>query len=186
MFAGVSFHDSSTGIFVGTLTTGAVTTGVAYVYQGGAWSDISPSGQSFVIASLNGVDATGSVAYAVGTKLVGGARQGLILSSSLSGGTFGQFAPVNAHPVVSACTAGTDLGRISVLNRVRVAPSGEVWTGGECGRVWRLTGGTWQEEKSQTDAHVLGITFPVGTPAVGYFGCHRQSDTQHSIVTYVP
>jgi hypothetical protein len=184
-FHGVSFHDLSTGIFVGTKTVSNVTSGVAYLYKDGVWTDISPTDPSLIISSLNGVDATGSVAYAVGTQLGGPSRQGLILSSSLSGGAFGVFAPVANHPVISACTAGKDLRRISVLNRVRVAPSGDVWTGGECGRVWRLTGGNWQEEKSMTDAHVLGISFPPGT-TVGYFGCHRQSDTQHSVVSYSP
>jgi photosystem II stability/assembly factor-like uncharacterized protein len=184
-FQGVSFHDTSLGVFVGTANATSPH-GVVYQYLNGAWSDLTPAADpNYVITDLTGIDATGSVAYAVGVKtLPSGARQGLILSATLSGGSFSGFSVVSNLPVIPACTAGTDLGRIAVLNRVKVSPSGDVWAGGECGRVWRLSGGTWSEQKSQTDAHVLGISLP--TASVGYFGCHRQSDTQQSIVTFPP
>jgi photosystem II stability/assembly factor-like uncharacterized protein len=183
-FYGVAFRDALTGLFVGSLQP--ANRGFVYQYHfdgvNETWTDLTPTIPNATITSLNGIDVAGDAAYAVGEMKVNGERRGLILSSSFHGTTFAPFAPVPNHPAVHACAAGGDLGRIAVLNKVRIIPSTlDVWAGGECGRIWRYTSATgWIEQKSMTDAHVQGISFP--TPTRGYFASHRLTFTQQSLV----
>jgi len=60
-----------------------------------------------------------------------------------------------------------------------------VWAAGACGRLWmRATTGGWTQVKSQTDAHILGMSFvPLGaSDAAGYLAGFRSGPTQQCIV----
>jgi photosystem II stability/assembly factor-like uncharacterized protein len=177
---GVAFRDTSAGIFVGSRSGAAA----AYVWRddgsGVSWTPIAPPTSTGALA-LNDVDVRGNVAYAVGT-LPGGL--GEVFVSNWSGTTFSQFMAVS-HPFpFSPCAVGEDLGFTPALNRLEIAPGGRVWVGGECGRVYSYESGTWAPHKSQTDAHVRGISFPADNR--GYFACQRLGVSGWSIVEYAP
>jgi photosystem II stability/assembly factor-like uncharacterized protein len=176
-----SFRDTSIGIFTGRRSVAGVERGVAYRYilSGGTvqWTDISPVNSQITV--LADVDVSGDVAYAVGEKIDSGVRHGVVLRSTGSGGNFGIFTEEVFN--TEACDVGFDLARIPVVNEVEIAPNGDVWVGGECGRVWmKSAGGNWIERKTHTDSHVLGMSFAAADR--GYLGCHRQSQTQQSVV----
>jgi hypothetical protein len=113
------------------------------------------------LVGLHDVTIQGTTAYAVGTKIVGGIRRGVVLSSTYTGGAFGTFTEINS-PTADACVVGNALGA-APLNQIAVTPNGELWAGGECGRLWRFTGGPfWTQAKSQTDAHIVHMAVTTG------------------------
>jgi hypothetical protein len=75
--------------------------------------------------------------------------------------------------------------QVPVLSQIEAAPDGDLWIGGECGRVWQFTPPSlWVEHKSQTDAHVQGLSVPA--PDTGMLACQRSSRTGWSIVRFRP
>jgi hypothetical protein len=99
---------------------------------------------------------------------------------------------VTATPalVVDACSVGNGITEVPVLNSVKIAPGGDVWVGGQCGRVWMrsASNSSWTVGplKTQTDAHILGMSFVplAGGGYVGYLACFRKDQTQYCIVRY--
>lgn len=67
--------------------------------------------------------------------------------------------------------------------RVTAVSASDPRNGGACGRLWsRTTSGVWTEEKSGTDAHVVGMSFvPNGASAFGFIGGFRSTQTQQCI-----
>jgi hypothetical protein len=109
-----------------------------------------------------------------------------VLKALWSGSGWGAFSqvvgPSGGFP---ACVTGEGAGGAAVLNAVAVGPvSAEVWVGGGCGRLWvHDPAGGWTQVKSQTDAHVLGMSFVnSGGTESGYMGCFRSGPTQQSII----
>jgi photosystem II stability/assembly factor-like uncharacterized protein len=187
-FEGVSFRDAGTGVFVGRRpNTDGGMRGVAFLYRSDLvdtvdWTEISPADST--ISILADVDISGNSAYAVGMREVGGVREGVILSAIGGTNGFGAFTEVN-HPPIPACNVDENLGAVPVLNEVEIAADGDVWAAGECGRVWQYTSALgWLERKSQTDAHVYGMSFPAAD--TGFLACQRASRTGPSIVRYRP
>jgi hypothetical protein len=76
---------------------------------------------------------------------------------------------------------GGALGVNPVLMEIAVDPaSGEIWVAGECGRVWRRTAsGAWSEVKSQTDAHVRGLSMT--SQGMLFLAGFRATETQQVI-----
>jgi photosystem II stability/assembly factor-like uncharacterized protein len=185
-FEGVAFSGSSSGVFVGDRPAGPARRSVAFAYRKNGsqvqWTDASPLDTT--LTTLADVAASGSVAYAVGVRGSGASREGVVLVSTAVGGKFKTFVPLS-HPQFLACDAGEDLMRIPVLNEVEIAPDGDVWIGGECGRVWQFVSpSTWIEHKSETDAHVVGLSVPLAD--TGFLGCHRANRTGSSVVRFRP
>lgn len=186
---GVAFRDTTTGILVGRRLVSGTFEGFAYQYQdlGGSvsWTELTlplPTGTS--IGGLWDVAISGTKAYAVGEKSVNGDLQGVVLVSDYASGTFGAFSDVTPTAGIPVCETGVDLGSAPVLSEVDIAPStGDVWVGGACGRLWsRTSAGAWTEEKSGTDAHVVGMSFVAnGGSAYGFIGGFRNSQTQQCI-----
>jgi len=132
------------------------------------------------------VAISGSTAWAVGEKTVDDEKEGIVLASTWSSGSFGAFTEVTPSGGIPACVTGLALADSPVLSEVEVAPNtGEVWVGGACGRLWsRSSGGTWTEKKSGTDAHVVGLSFVAdGSGARGFVGGFRNSQTQQCITS---
>jgi hypothetical protein len=185
-FEGLSFLDSDNGVLVGWERSSLHGKAFAYKRAGFnfTWTDISPADPSITI--LADVKIMGNTAYAVGQKIVSTVRSGVVLRSDFSGGNFGQFVAMSPQPIVPGCTIGDDLDRIPVLNRVAVDPvSGDIWTGGECGRVWRFTNSTgWNELKSTTSSHVKGLSLTSNHYL--FVACQRQTGEQQNIVRWHP
>jgi len=184
-FTGLAFKDATTGVFVGS-NNGV---GFAYVYKRGTnptWTSIWPADPAITL--INDVDIAlgGTVAYAVGVKVVGGVEKGIILSSTFNGTSFGTFVLDPNVPLIDSCTVGDDLESVSPLNRVKIAPGGEIWVAGECGRVWTFTpgagSGSWNPRKSQTDAHIRGLSFPLA--GNGFAAAFRAATSAYSVVGY--
>jgi hypothetical protein len=117
---------------------------------------------------------------------VGGLKEGVVLKASWTGTGFGTLSDVTPPSTVPLCVTGNDAYGQAILTEVDVAPNtGEVWIGGACGRVWSRSGsGSWSEIKSQTDAHVIGMSFvPDGSGAVGFIAGFRASQTQQCITS---
>ncbi len=178
---GVAFLDQSTGLICGERSD----VGAIYQYQllsGGSptWTALSiPTTPQ--VRLLSDVAIFGNTAWAVGEKLVGTERAGIVLTGTASGGSFSALTedpgPSGGFPKVYTGKAYED---IPVLNEVEVcAATGEVWVGGACGRLWkRSVTGTWQQVKSGTDAHIVGLSFPSAT---GYAAGMRKSQTQQCV-----
>jgi len=115
------------------------------------------------------------------TRAIGGVQVGAVYRSDSVGGTFGAFVKIASQPTLAACTVGGDLGRIPILNEIVVnATNGDLWVGGECGRVWRMTSaGTWTEFKSNTSGHVIGLSL-TSTGHI-FVSSMRQDETQHGL-----
>lgn len=199
---GVAFLDLFNGILVGS---GPDSTGMlrsaAYAFHdtgaGVTWTAITPADTSITL--LKRVAIAGSAAYAVGDAVrnVEGVptRVGVALKSTFAGGGFGAFAEVPAptSPGFRPCSDDLDPTQ-QVMTDVAADPSGNVWVGAQCGRVWRLTppGTTWTNFQSQTGTHILGISFAPATSGggfVGYFGGTYNGGPKkpsHSIVKYKP
>jgi photosystem II stability/assembly factor-like uncharacterized protein len=185
-FESLSFASPSAGLFVGDRPWASTRRGVAYLYRKSGsqeqWYDVSPADAA--VTTLSDVAASASRAYAVGVRQVGAAREGIVLSSTAVGSKFGPFVPMS-HPPIPACDAGDDLGRVPVLTEVEIAPDGDVWIAGECGRLWQLVPpSTWIEHKSQTDAHVLGLSVPAAD--TGFLAGHRIGRTGSAVVGFRP
>ncbi len=176
----VSFSMPGVGYFVGERPYPAASSpnrGVAYRYDAGAgtWTDVTPLDTSIKI--LTDVDVLGSVAYAVGRRTSGGVDSGVVLISTGS-----RFVQVATPPFVPECTVGESPAEVEPLTEVEVLSTTNVWIGGQCGRVWQWNGSAWIEHKSQTDAHVWGMSFVSGTS--GFISGQRRSNTQSAIVKY--
>ena len=139
---------------------------------------------SHSITKVSDVDVSGNVAYAVGVQDTPSGAVGVILQSSAGTGGFGAFTVL--AQTVPPCTVGAGIDVVPILNEVEIVPgSGPVWVAGQCGRVWRYTtsgGGLLVEFKSQTDAHVFGMTFP--SSGIGYMACNRVDGSQSCIVGF--
>lgn len=184
-FQGLAFRDATTGIFVGSKNDIAF----AYAYTGGAnptWTNIWPADPSVTVLSDVDIALGGNVAYAVGVKVVGGQEKGVVLASTFNGTSFGTFVLDPAVPLIDSCTVGDDLESVPVLNRVEITQGGDIWIGGECGRVWRFTPGAgssaWYPFKSQTDAHIRGLSFPLA--GNGFAAAFRASTSAYSVIGY--
>ncbi len=182
---GLAFRDAISGVFVGSI--GGV--GKAFVYRTSgvpAWIDVSPNAPGLTVKSLSDVDILlgGNIAYAVGVKLVGGLEEGVILTCDISQSSPAPFAEVPSPPTIASCVIGDDLESIPVLKCVALTPNGDVWTGGECGRVWRLDAslGQWTPVRSQTSAHIRGLSFPANS--VGFGAALSNDYAAYSIVRY--
>ncbi len=186
-FEGVAFLDLNNGAFVGWKQSSPSAQALAYKRNGPieTWTNISPADAS--VTKLADVCILGSFAYAVGeSTTTGGGRKGVVLRSTFSGGAFGPFVAFTPHPFVEACNVGGDLDRIPLLNEIAGnAANGDLWVGGECGRVWRYTiSGGWTSVKSQTDGHVQGLSL---TPSGHVFlASMRQSWTQQGVTRWTP
>jgi photosystem II stability/assembly factor-like uncharacterized protein len=189
-FLSLAFVDPLNGVFVGSLPaaapnlSGAVAVSYKNTGSGSLWTNISPANPDILV--IADADVLGTSVYAVGEKLVGGVRHGVVLKSDYVGGAFTQFVEMTPQPVVPECTIGGDLGRVPVLNQIATnSTNGDIWTGGECGRVWRYTTANgWAELKSQTSSHVQGMSITPG--GYVYLGCYRQSGEQECIVRWHP
>jgi hypothetical protein len=182
---GVAFVDASNGIFVGSRPINNVLQGVAYRYPD--WVQIAPNDPSIV--ELSDVAAGQGVVYAVGVTGSDLSAHGKVFSSPLSGSVPGTFVSATPALVVDACNVGNGITEVPVLNSVKIAPGGDVWVGGQCGRIWMRSAATgiWTDPplKTQTDAHILGMSFaPLSGGYVGYLACFRKDQTQFCIVRY--
>jgi hypothetical protein len=111
--------------------------------------------------------------------------EGVVLKATATAGSFGAFTEVTNTAGFPLCVTGENYDGVPILNEVEIAPNtGEVWVGGACGRLWvRHTNGSWTQVKSQTDAHVVGMSFvPAGSSAAGYIGAFRTNKSQQCIV----
>ena len=200
---GLAFKDTSTGLFVGRDDEDV---GIIYQLKVGAggshtWLrlDVVPHDPSAPVADIGDVAIFGSDAFAVGETLETLAsgeevRRGIVLKAlytgSASGGSFGTFSPFTSVTQFPKCEVGGNLRggeattgtTIPVLNRIAITASGDLWVGGECGRVWRYSSSTWAEYKSQTDTNFLGISFPTNTE--GFFVGYRFAETSQALVRY--
>jgi len=184
-FEGVAFLNSQNGVVVGESSEGSAVA-AAYEESSGTitWYDIKPS--SGTVLQLTDVKMLGNSAYATGEEEISGVRVGAVYRSDYTGGTFGAFVKIPSQPIFAACTVGGDLGRIPILNEIATnASNGDLWVGGECGRVWRMTSsGTWTEFKSQTSGHVIGMSLTSSGHL--YVSSMRQDETQHGLVRWTP
>jgi len=181
----VSFDVPGFGVFVGTRTDN--NTGAAFLYDvpGDTWTNISPDVSPDTCTILTDVHVKGNFAYAVGTKDVGGTSQGLIVKA-VGGVMMGQFTDVGGYDIPE-CTVGVNptgapSSPVEPLTEVEVVDASNVWVAGQCGRVFKFDGLTWAQHKSQTDAHVRGMSFI--SADVGYVAAWRDSNTQSCIVRY--
>jgi photosystem II stability/assembly factor-like uncharacterized protein len=181
---GLAFRDATTGIFVGKSTAGQVAKAYYYTNYGTpVWQEISPPSSVTLLTDVD-IVLGGNIAYAIGVKTVGSTEEGVVLSSTFSGGQFSTFVEVPNPLTFPPCTVGDDLDSVPILNRVEVAPGGDVWVGGECGRVWRLHAGIWDQYKSQTDAHIRGLSFPLD--AYGFAVGFTAGRSAWSVVQFHP
>jgi photosystem II stability/assembly factor-like uncharacterized protein len=187
---GVAFvSGSTTALIVGRRPVSGVLKAAAYQYKdvGGTvtWTSLNmPSG--LTVDGLWDVAISGSTAWFVGEQTVGGDKEGVVLSSTLSSGDFGALSDMTPSAGIPFCLTGADRVNVPVLMEVEVAPNtNAVWTGGGCGRLWsRSSGGAWAQVKSATDAHILGLSFvPEGSSARGFIGGFRASQTQQCITS---
>ncbi|MDZ4771608.1 MAG: hypothetical protein SGI72_00600 [Planctomycetota bacterium] len=91
----------------------------------------------------------------------GSGLTGAVFSSTLSGGTFSTFTAITGPSGTGPCSIGDALGW-APLDSIAVATNGDLWVGGECGRVWRRSSSTWTEVKSQTDGHIVDLASAPG------------------------
>jgi photosystem II stability/assembly factor-like uncharacterized protein len=185
---GVAFQDATTGLIVGRRpNSSSVVEGAVYQYRdsgGVTWNSLStPSG--LTITGLTDVAIANSEAWIVGEQLVSGSKRGVVLKASWTGTGFGTLSDVTPTATIPLCVTGADANGQPILTEVEVAPNtGEVWIGGACGRVWFRSGSSWFEAQSQTDAHVMGMSFvPDGSGAVGFVAGFRASQTQQCITS---
>jgi photosystem II stability/assembly factor-like uncharacterized protein len=171
----VSFDVPGFGIFAGERTDSGTGVALRYDVAAGTWTDLSPVGVGCTI--LTDVHVKGSLAYAVGTKVAGGSPRGLIVES-VGGGVFTEVSGYD----IPACVVGEVPDEVEPLTEVEIVDASNVWVGGHCGRVFRFDGATWTEHKSQTDAHVRGMSFV--SAEVGFLATWRGSNTQSCIVRY--
>jgi len=94
----------------------------------------------------------------------------------------GQFVDVRGYDIPE-CSVGEGADEVEPLTEVDVVDATNVWVAGHCGRVWRFDGAAWAQHKSQTDAHVRGMSFV--SADVGYLAGWRESNTQSCIVKHV-
>lgn len=172
----VVFDGPSLGLIVGNYEG----TAVAFQYSssgGGTWYDVDVTDSENT--EFRDAVILGSNAYAVGERTTMSGVEGVLLKSVKSGGVFGRFDP---HRTVAACVIGdaAEPPQYSVLNKIALDTANNIWIAGTCGRVWKVTSTSLEPFKSQTDAHVLGMSFPAED--VGFLACHRASRTGHSIV----
>lgn len=184
---GVSFATSGHGVLVGSRVVNSKLTGKAYhaerTSSGINWAEISiPNEPS--LRALTDVDFDGTTAYATGLRDVVGGMQGVVLKATLSAGVFSDFIAV--AQTFSECAIGDAATAVPVLTEVEIAPGGAIWIGGQCGKLWKSTDGgvNWNSVRSQTDAHVRGMSFPAAD--TGFIACHRQSRSGHCVIRIVP
>lgn len=196
--SGVAFKDIDTGIFVGTndpYPPGGPTHAWAFQWKQGnppSWTNVSPPVSppaTYNVVAFSDVVIAGTTAYAVGEKIIGGVRSGVVMTSSFSSGNFGTFTVLSGTPAFPLCVSNEsadDWDTTPVLTEVEIHPTtGEMWVGGQCGRVWSRINGTWSTipYQSQTDTNILGISF-AGSSVYRYFTGHRVDFPQANVVRY--
>jgi hypothetical protein len=77
-----------------------------------------------------------------------------------------------------------------MLPDIAVDPSGHIWVGAQCGKIWTKSplAALWTEFQTQTGTHILGISF-LPSSSTGYFGGTYNGGPKkpsHSIVQYKP
>jgi hypothetical protein len=83
-----------------------------------------------------------------------------------------------------ACNVDEDLNKIPVLNEVEIAPDGDVWVGGECGRLWQLIRPTMDRaQEPDRRAHLRHVDPAADT---GFLACQRANRSGWSIVRFTP
>jgi photosystem II stability/assembly factor-like uncharacterized protein len=193
----VAFLDSSTGLFAGVRAGVGTIQQLKVVAGQFQWTTISPTTVfgTHALIEVAEVRITGNDAFAVGeTTHPAGSntiREGVVLHATYSGGNFGTFNAFSSAGQFPACVTGYNVRGQSntfgptspVLRALAPLSSSELWVGGECGRVWHLASGTWAEVKSQTDAHIRGISFPGGS-SPGFFVGYRFFQTTQALVRY--
>ena len=184
---GVSFATGGHGVLVGSRIVNSKLTGKAYHAERTAtginWTEIPIPNESSLRA-LTDVDFDGTTAYATGIRDVVGGVQGVVLKATLSAGVFSDFIAVGQ--TFSECAIGDAATAVPVLTEVEIAPGGAIWVGGQCGKLWKSTdgGANWNSVRSQTDAHVRGMSFPAAD--TGFIACHRQNRSGHCVIRIVP
>jgi hypothetical protein len=184
-FSGVAFHDPDHGVIVGKKGSGGARA-YAYARTGSVETLMDVSPPDLTITQLADVQILGSTAYAVGERDVSGVRTGVVVASTFGGGSFSPFTPLASQPAFPACGVGGALGVNPVLMKIAVnSANGDIWVGGECGRVWRFTtGGGWIEVKSQTDGHVRG--FSLTADGRLFASTFRATETQQAMTVWQP
>ncbi|HEV8111996.1 MAG TPA: hypothetical protein VGR31_04420 [Planctomycetota bacterium] len=185
---GVAFKDSLQGILVGS---DGASHALAWQYHRNGiqtWANISPSFSGCEASMLSDVVISGNTAFAVGERTCAGVRTGIVLRSDLSGGEFQPFAVVAGMPTFPLAMTNDpfDLADIPVLIEAEV-DGGDLWVGGQCGRVWKCTSsGAWTEfQKTQTDTHIQGISgLAGGSGTYRYFGGYKHTQPAHCMVRY--
>jgi photosystem II stability/assembly factor-like uncharacterized protein len=193
----VAFLDSSAGLFAGIRAGVGTIQQLKIVGSQFQWTTISPATVfgTHALAEVAEVRITGNDAFAVGetTHTVGSntIREGVVLHATYSGGNFGTFSAFSSAGQFPACVTGYNVRGQSntfgptspVLRALAPISASDLWVGGECGRVWHLVSGMWTEVKSQTDAHIRGISFPGGS-SPGFFVGYRFFQTTQALVRY--
>ncbi len=123
---------------VGVAVVGKIgTVGRAFIRVNGNWTDISPD-SALNAKVITGVDAIGSVVYAVGAKVNGNGREGTVMK--LVGG---KLKEVSNNTTVLKCTVGEHASDTEPLNAVKmVGGASNVFVAGQCGVIWELAGST--------------------------------------------
>lgn len=184
---GVSFATSGHGVLVGSRIVDSKLTGKAYHAErtstGINWTEIPILGE-IALRALTDVDFDGTTAYATGYRNIVGGAQGVVLKATLAAGAFSDFVAVGQ--TFSECAIGDAATSVPVLTEVEIAPGGAVWIGGQCGKLWKSTDGgvNWISVRSQTDAHVRGMSFPAAD--TGFIACHRQNRSGHCVIRILP
>jgi photosystem II stability/assembly factor-like uncharacterized protein len=184
---GVSFSGAAHGVLVGARRPGGVSVGRAYHIDRSSdvtkWFEIPIPNEPNLIG-LTDVEFDGTTAYVTGIRAVsGGGRQGVVLKSTLSAGSFTPL--VAAAQTFPECSVGESPTSVSVLTQIEIAPGGAIWVGGQCGRLWRSAdGASWTPVRSMTDAHIRGMSFPAAD--TGFVAGHRPNRTGNCIVRVIP
>ena len=104
---------------------------------------------------ITGVDAIGSVVYAVGAKVTANGREGTVMKLGAS-----TLEEVPNSPYVPLCTVGWAAAKTEPLNAVKLSQAApdNVFVAGQCGVLWELAGGVWSRHRSETSAHIRHLS----------------------------
>ena len=209
----VDFVVATAGFLVGQDTT--TNTAVAFLYRPLAqpplkkWTDVTGQLASMGVIDLTSVGVWGT-AYAVGTRLVSGDREGVLVRYDNGGSNLFEvvvppMAPSPFFPrrrkclgtLCGPCLPG-QLAEIQVLDAIAVFPDPandqirHVWMAGDDGQVWRyiedVSGPpvTWDKFKSQTDYHIEDLSFTLAQDGRTVVGYALATGDQTTLVRYNP
>jgi photosystem II stability/assembly factor-like uncharacterized protein len=174
VWQGVAFSAVDQGVIVGDEDPGSGTReGVAWRYDAGTWSKIQFETSVPPVRVLMDVAARGSAVYACGITQN---DLGIVLKWDPTSGKFleehlpitlpyvildGDFDDGAEHTYtygVNPAHSGTILNDVEI-----VSTTGEVFVGGDGGRMLHKQNGTWTVIKSETSLHIYGMSFADGT-----------------------